>query len=75
VATEEDERRGTELPRIGAPAGRALQAAGYQHLEDVAGRPAAELLALHGIGERALVLLDEALGAADLPLLGRDATG
>ena len=75
MTTGEDERRRAELPRVGAPAGRALRAAGYQHLEDVAGRPAAELLALHGVGERALVLLDEALGAAGLPLLSRDATG
>ena len=75
MTTGDGGRGATELPRVGAPAGRALRAAGYQHLEDVAGTPAAELLGLHGVGARALVLLDEALAAAGLAPLGRDATG
>lgn len=46
---------------IGKPATRALLAAGVRTLTDVAGRPAAELLALHGVGPRAVKLLGEAL--------------
>ncbi|MCA0328327.1 MAG: DNA-binding protein [Actinobacteria bacterium] len=56
----------TALPRIGAPATRALAAVGITELEQVAGRPASELLALHGFGPRAVRLLDEALADAGL---------
>jgi hypothetical protein len=52
------------LPRtIGAPATRALTAAGYTELSQLAGVPAAELSALHGVGPKALRLLQEALQA------------
>ncbi len=56
----------TDLPKIGAPATRALAAAGITTLEDVAGRPVAELLALHGVGPRAIRLLNDALKAGGL---------
>jgi hypothetical protein len=46
---------------IGAPATRALTAAGYTELGQLAGVPAAELGKLHGVGPKALRLLDEAL--------------
>jgi hypothetical protein len=50
------------LPRsIGAPATRALTAAGYTGLSQLAGVPAAELAKLHGVGPKALRLLQEAL--------------
>jgi hypothetical protein len=50
------------LPRsIGAPATRALTAAGYTELSQLAGVPAAELAKLHGVGPKALRLLQEAL--------------
>jgi hypothetical protein len=50
------------LPRsIGAPATRALTAAGYTDLSQLAGVPAAELAKLHGVGPKALRLLQEAL--------------
>ena len=50
------------LPRsIGAPATRALTAAGYSELSQLAGVPAAELARLHGVGPKALRLLQEAL--------------
>jgi len=50
------------LPRsIGAPATRALTAAGYTELSQLAGVPAAELAKLHGVGPKALRLLREAL--------------
>lgn len=50
-----------DLPKIGAPATRALAAIGITGLDDVAGRSEAELLALHGFGPRALGILREAL--------------
>jgi hypothetical protein len=50
------------LPRnIGAPATRALSAAGYTELRQLANVPLAELKKLHGVGPRALRLLQEAL--------------
>ncbi|MFD8971470.1 MULTISPECIES: DNA-binding protein [Streptomyces] len=61
MATASD-RPGTDLPRgIGAPATRALAAAGYTRLSQLAGVPAAELAALHGVGPKALRVLGEAL--------------
>jgi DNA-directed RNA polymerase alpha subunit len=53
---------GAGLPRsIGAPATRALTAAGYTELSQLADVPAAELAKLHGVGPKALRLLQEAL--------------
>jgi hypothetical protein len=57
------------LPRnIGAPATRALTAAGYTELRQLAGVPVAELKKLHGVGPRALRLLQEALEQQGLSL-------
>ena len=57
------------LPRgIGAPATRALTAAGYTELSQLAGVPAAELAKLHGVGPKALRLLQEALQERGLSL-------
>jgi predicted flap endonuclease-1-like 5' DNA nuclease len=53
----------SDLPRIGAPATRALASIGITHLEQVADRSEAELLALHGFGPKALRILREALAA------------
>lgn len=50
-------------PSIGAPATRALTAAGYSELSQLVGVPAAELAKLHGVGPKALRLLQEALQA------------
>jgi hypothetical protein len=52
---------GTRLPKIGAPATRALTAAGITTLEAVAAVPERELAALHGVGPIALAKLREAL--------------
>jgi DNA-directed RNA polymerase alpha subunit len=53
---------GTGLPgSIGAPATRALTAAGYTELGQLAQVPAAELKKLHGLGPKAVRLLQEAL--------------
>jgi hypothetical protein len=52
-----------DLPKIGAPATRALASIGITRLEHVVDRSEAELLALHGFGPRALRILDDALAA------------
>lgn len=50
-----------ELPKIGAPAIRALESIGVTRLAELADHSEAELLALHGFGPRALGMLREAL--------------
>jgi hypothetical protein len=52
---------GTRLPKIGAPATRALTAAGLTTLEAVAAVPERELAALHGVGPVAMTKLRDAL--------------
>jgi Helix-hairpin-helix domain len=42
------------LPKIGAPATRALHSAGYTTLRQLAGVPRAQLAELHGMGPKAL---------------------
>jgi hypothetical protein len=57
------------LPKnIGAPATRALTAAGYTSLYQLANVPASELRKLHGVGPKALRLLQEALEQHDMSL-------
>lgn len=58
-----------DLPKdIGAPATRALVAAGYTRLSQLADVPIAELKQLHGVGPRALSRLKEALEQQDMRL-------
>jgi hypothetical protein len=57
---------GTRLPKIGAPATRALTAAGLTTLEAVAAVPERELAALHGVGPVALARLRDALAERGL---------
>jgi hypothetical protein len=60
---------GDSLPRgIGAPATRALTAAGYTELQQLAGVPRPELERLHGVGPKALRILQEALENQGLSL-------
>ncbi|GAA4188949.1 hypothetical protein GCM10023074_03650 [Microbispora amethystogenes] len=56
------------LPKIGAPATRALANAGYTALRDLAGVPRAELAKLHGMGPKALGILQNALEQHNLSL-------
>jgi predicted flap endonuclease-1-like 5' DNA nuclease len=56
------------LPKIGAPATRALNSAGYTELRQLAGVARAELAKLHGMGPKALRILDEALAEHGLRL-------
>ena len=55
----------TDLPRTGEPATRALELAGFTTLESVAGVPDKELLALHGVGPKAVRIIREALAELD----------
>lgn len=57
-----------ELPRISAPAMRALSSVGITTLGQLQGVPRAELLALHGMGPKALRILEEELAAHGLGL-------
>lgn len=56
-----------ELPAdLAAPARRALRAAGYETLEQLASAPDEELRRLHGVGPKALRQIRAALAAAGL---------
>jgi hypothetical protein len=52
-----------DLPKIGAPATRALAQQGITTLDQVAERSERELLDLHGFGPRAITILREGLAA------------
>lgn len=54
------------LPKVGAPARRALANAGFTRLEDLTRIPEAELSKLHGMGPKAIRMLREALEANGL---------
>ena len=56
----------TALPKLAAPAQRALAAARISSLEQLAKKRRDEIAALHGIGANALRQLDSALDAAGL---------
>ncbi|MCK6581879.1 MAG: DUF1801 domain-containing protein [Anaerolineales bacterium] len=51
----------SNLPKIGAPAMRALEAAGYTNLKQLTKVTEAEIAQLHGMGSKALGILREAL--------------
>ena len=53
----------TDLPEIGQVARRELAAHGITTLEEVARRTEQELLAIHGVGPKAVRILREALAA------------
>lgn len=53
----------SDLPKIAAPARRALDAAGIHTLAELARHAEAEIAALHGMGPTALAKLREALAA------------
>ena len=56
------------LPKIGAPATRALADAGYTSLRQLASVPRSELAKLHGMGPKALRILEAALAEHNLSL-------
>lgn len=67
MTDQPDEPIETDFPRgIGAPARRALIAAGYMRLDQLTAVPASELLKLHGVGPKAIGVLREVLTARGL---------
>jgi predicted flap endonuclease-1-like 5' DNA nuclease len=56
----------TPIPQIGKPATRALEAEGIRTLEDIARHSERELLAIHGVGPKAIRILREELEARGL---------
>lgn len=64
---QEMQGRESELTAaIGRPARRALDAQGITDYRQLASKTERELLALHGVGPRAIRILDEELRARDL---------
>jgi hypothetical protein len=57
-----------QLPKVGAPATRALEAAGYTSLKDLAGVSRGHLANLHGVGPKAIGIIQAALEEHDLTL-------
>ena len=56
----------TPLPKISAPAERALASIGVTSLEAAARKSEAELLALHGFGPKGIRILRKAFAARGL---------
>ena len=56
------------LPKIGAPATRALNGAGYTSLGQLAGVPRSDLAKLHGVGPKALRIIEDELERHGLAL-------
>lgn len=57
VVTNGEHQGETTLPKIGAPATRALASIGVTTVEQLAGYTEQEILALHGVGPRAIRIL------------------
>jgi hypothetical protein len=64
--------RTDDLPRIGAPATRALAGIGVTRLSQLTEHRAVDLLELHGMRPRAITILRQALADQELSL--RDET-
>lgn len=56
----------TALPKLAAPARRALAGAGVETLEDLAGHKELEIAALHGMGPNAMATLRAAMAEKGL---------
>lgn len=57
-----------QLPKVGAPAVRALTTAGYTCLQDLAGVSRSHLANLHGVGPKAIEIIQAALEEYNLTL-------
>jgi hypothetical protein len=62
-------RRDSDLPKLAAPARRALNAAGIHRLEQLSKVPQSEIAQLHGIGPNAIQQLRQALAANGLSFI------
>ena len=58
-----NKKQESDFPSIGAPATRALEIEGYTQLKQLTKVSEAELAQLHGVGPKAIRILDEALKA------------
>jgi hypothetical protein len=56
------------LPKVGAPATRALNGAGYTALGQLAGVSRSDLATLHGVGPKALRIIQDELEQHGLTL-------
>ena len=66
MSTRDVPERLGDLPKIGRPATSSLIAEGVSSLSEVARMSRSRLLTLHGVGPKAVRLLDEALSEAGL---------
>ncbi|MEH7072612.1 DNA-binding protein [Neobacillus drentensis] len=60
-----------DFPNIGKPATRALNNAGYFKLDQLTHVTEAEILKLHGVGPKAVRILNEALQEKQLSFSGK----
>ncbi|OCA84193.1 DNA-binding protein [Bacillus sp. FJAT-27225] len=61
-----------DFPKIPKPAERALIGAGYTKLEQFTSISEADILNLHGVGPKAVMILKEALAEKDLKFAKED---
>ncbi|WP_426228252.1 hypothetical protein [Pseudarthrobacter sp. DSP2-3-2b1] len=66
MSTRDSPAQTGDLPPIGRPANSALLEAGISSLAQVAGFSRGELLAMHGVGPKAVRLLEAALESQGL---------
>lgn len=60
----------SELPKLSRPANRALEDAGFYQLEQFTAVTEGDLLKLHGVGPKAIRILNEALKEKGLSFKG-----
>jgi hypothetical protein len=63
---KQKDQQASDLPKLAAPAQRALATAGIQRLEQLTQFSKAEIKQLHGVGPNALEQLRQALAAKGL---------
>ena len=68
VSAHGDEHEATLPPGLSKPAQRALTQAGYTRLGQLSAVSESELLQLHGMGPKAIAVLESALAEARLSL-------
>jgi predicted flap endonuclease-1-like 5' DNA nuclease len=76
VLVDDDSVPQSELtPRIGKVAARELALHGYRRYDQLAGATASQLLAIHGVGPKAIRILRDELAAKGLAFAGDASTG
>ena len=72
MVTRTQQQRNDDLPKLAAPARRALASAGIHRLDQLSQFSEAEIKQLHGIGPNALDQLRSALAARGLSFARRE---